>query len=60
MYRVLLGYKESTRGYARTKWNLRKAKSVTMEQLWTWVKVDGHKADGLVMNGEKRYTYFEK
>ena len=52
--------KDSARGLDGNAWKLGTAKSVTMEQLWDWVKVDGRDTDWDHISGEEYCTYFEK
>ena len=57
---VLLECKESARGLAGNQWTIGSDKSVTIEQFWTWSKVDGHDTAGGPISGAERCSYFEK
>ena len=51
---------ESARGLDVNQWNIGAAKSVTMDQLWTWDKVDGSDTLRKPISGADGCTYFEK
>ena len=42
------------------QWTLGTAERVTVDQFWTWNKVDLCDADGVSMTGAERCTYFYK
>ena len=46
--------RELARGYTWIQWTLGAAKSVTMDQLWYWVKLDGCDNDGATMTGAEQ------
>ena len=57
---VLLVCKESDKGSAGNVWTPGADKTVTMEHLWNWDKVDGRDAEGDPTSGAENCTYFEK
>ena len=57
---VLTECKEPTKGLAGDQWTLGLEKSVTMEQLWDWSKVDTINGTGDLFSGPEHCTYSEK
>ena len=57
---VLLECKESSKRLYGDQWSLGSAKNVTMEQLWTWYKVDATNGTGYTIIRADHCTYFEK
>ena len=43
---VLLVCKETSRGHNCNQWTLGTANNVTVEQLWTWVRVESREYEG--------------
>ena len=57
---VLVECKESDKGLSGNQWSVGSEKSISMEQLWTWAKMDYINGTGETISGAEMCTYFDK